>query len=481
MTRPHGPDTYQRGSALSRGFLPLALITLGVVVLLSNVLSDLIPDRGRGGLIVFGLGAAFGVGRVTTGRYGYAVPAGLLMALGLHIIVQSLELARGLSSQGTFFMLMGVGFALVYLIGMRPVAVWPLFLAAILVALGVALLGVASLGPLASLSWIAAYWPAALVVLGAWLLLHDAVPVPIRRPVATLGGMVLLAYGVVAAAASVAAGGALAQTGVGPAFGSSPFSDTLDLEQPIASGQTFTVTNSSGTTTITGGSDSSVHVTATRHFAVGGQPPDVKLVGTGNGVSLASSASGRGRFPFGGDSSSVDYAIEVPDGVAVIAQGNSGSLRIDDVSGPVTASTTSGHLTLSNLAGAVQAQASSGSIDLTNIGGDVRATASSGKIVGTQLQHVRQVSTSSGSISLEGTFTDAAQISASSGTVNLKLLPGSAINLDVHTNSGSVQPQGLVLNGGVTRRDTLTGAIGSPSADAVLHVQTTSGSVLIGQ
>ena len=67
-------DPYHRGSVLSRTFLPLALITLGVVFLLSN----LIPERGRGGLVVLGLGAAFLIGRVTTGRYGYAVPAGIL-------------------------------------------------------------------------------------------------------------------------------------------------------------------------------------------------------------------------------------------------------------------------------------------------------------------------------------------------------------------------------------------------------------------
>src|SRR5436189_211856 len=55
MTRPYGPaDPYShpRGSALSRGFVPLALITLGVVFLLSN----LVPEEARGGLVVLGLG-----------------------------------------------------------------------------------------------------------------------------------------------------------------------------------------------------------------------------------------------------------------------------------------------------------------------------------------------------------------------------------------------------------------------------------------
>jgi DUF4097 and DUF4098 domain-containing protein YvlB len=121
-------------------------------------------------------------------------------------------------------------------------------------------------------------------------------------------------------------------------------------------------------------------------------------------------------------------------------------------------------------------------VTLADIAGEVRVSTGSGSIRGTQLQHVRQAQTNSGSISLESIFTDAAQISTSSGAVNLKLLPGSAVQLDVHTGSGSVEPQGgLSLTGGVTRRDTLTGALGSPAADATLNVRTSSGSVVVSQ
>src|SRR5258708_23536882 len=85
-------DRYQRGSVLSRSFLPLALITLGVVFLLSN----LVPERGRGGLVVLGLGAAFLIGRGTTGRYGYAVPARILLAFRTFIRVQGLQTFHGI-------------------------------------------------------------------------------------------------------------------------------------------------------------------------------------------------------------------------------------------------------------------------------------------------------------------------------------------------------------------------------------------------
>src|SRR4030081_975775 len=189
-------DPYHRGSMLSRSFLPLALITLGVVFLLGN----LVPERGRGGLVVAGLGAAFLLGRLTPGRYGYAVPAGILIAIGAYIGLQVIRILDAPPGPGLFFILLGLGFYLVYLMGMGPAAVWPLFPATILVGLGVVLFGVSWLGPLAGFSWIVAYWPVVLVLVGVWLLFRDHLPVSPRRALATLGGLALLGYGLLAAA-----------------------------------------------------------------------------------------------------------------------------------------------------------------------------------------------------------------------------------------------------------------------------------------
>jgi hypothetical protein len=482
MTRPYGPDPYRRGSALSRSFLPLALITVGVVVLLSNFASSLLSDRSRGGLIVIALGAAFAVGRLTTGRYGYATPAGILIGIGAWIVLESLDATRGASSAGWFFVMLGAGFGVAYLLGLRPSGVWPLFPAVILIGLGAVLLGVTSLGPLASWSWIATYWPAALVLLGAWLLFRDALPPAVRGPVASVGGMALLAYGVIAAAASVAAAGSFGRTGAFPGPESSPFSETVTLEPaPLAAGQTFSVTNTNGNTTIHTTDDTNVHVSATRHFAFGGQPPEVQLTPDSNGVTLGSPSSSRSRFPFGGDSSWVDYTIDVPASAAVKAQSNNGKVVVDGVSGPVNVTTTSGDMDLSNLGGPVQAEASSGRINLTNIGGEVRARTTNGTIEGSELQHVREAQTSNGRISLAGVFTDPAQVTASNGSIDLKLLPGSAVTLDAHSSNGHIDPQNLVLNGGVTKRDTLTGAIGNPAPGATLQVQTSNGTVTISE
>ena len=458
-TSPYQTDPYRRGPALSRRFLPLALITLGVVFLLGN----LIPQGSRSGLILLGLGAAFLVGRVTTGRYGYAVPAGILIAIGTYLTLQDTQGPRTVQGGGWFFVLLGLGFALVYLFGLRPSAVWPLFPATVLLGLALVLFGVGSLGLLASLSWIVAYWPMALVLLGLWLLFRDHLPLPLRRPIATLGGIVLLGYGILAAAATVAGGAALSGTGLAGGFGPSPFAETVTLELPIADGQTFSVDNPTGHTSVHAGTGSNVHVEATKHYAVGGQAPDVRLTPDGSGVNLSVSNAHR-QFPFGGSNSWVDYAIEVAPAVQVNANSGSGQIEVDGV------------------AGAVQARSSSGSIGLTNIAGDVKVSTSSGSIRATNVRHVREATSSSGAILLEGTFTDQAKVQANSGSVNLKLLPGSAVQLDVKTGSGSVVPQGLVgLQGGITQRNKLTGALGSPEPGAVLSIETSSGSVLISQ
>jgi hypothetical protein len=355
-----------------------------------------------------------------------------------------------------------------------------LFPAAILLGLGLIVFGVASLAPLAAFGWIISYWPAVLVLLGLWILFRDQLPPATRRPIATAGGLALLAYGILAAAASVATSGTLTRSGVGPSFGGSPFVDTISLDAPIPAGQTFTVDNPNSRTTIHGGSDSGVHVVATRHFNIGGNPPDVRLNPSSGGLSLDAPVSNAGHFPFG-HSSSVEYAIEVPPGVNVRLQSSSGQVEIDGVTGSVEANTNSGQMRLSNLSGAVQAHASSGSIQLNNIAGELKVSTQSGQILGSGLRHVREASTSSGYVSLEGIFTDAGQIHASSGAVNVKFLSDSAVQLDVRTSSGNIVATGLpgIAPGG--RQRSLQTSLGTPAPEATLKIDTSSGAVILSQ
>ncbi len=441
----------RQGSALSRSFVPLALITLGVVFLLGNM----VQGPGRGGLVLLGLGAAFAIGRLTTGRYGYSVPAGILLAIGCFVSLSAIIGSGPLQNSGWFFVLLGLGFVLVYVLGMRPAAVWPLFPGTVLIGLGLILFGWASAAPLASFAWIASYWPAALVLVGVWLLFHDHLPAALRQPVATLGAILLLGYGLLAAVASVAAAGTLVNADFMANWGHAPHSDTITLDQPIAAGETFNVTNSSGRTTIRVGGGNTVHVVATRRFWVPGQPPDVNLTPAASSVSLEMPTN---RTTFG-QNATVDYAIEVPAGVQVNAQSSSGALDIDGIQG------------------AVQAETSSGALTLNNIGGEVRAKTSSGRIRGTQLRHVRDVQTSSGSVTLEGVFADAAQVRTSSGEVEVRLGSGSAVAVDISTRSGDINLRGVTLGNQSKERNALKGTFGSPQGGATLAIQTSSGDI----
>jgi hypothetical protein len=434
---------------LSRSFVPLALITLGVFFLLGNM----IQGPGRGGLIMLGLGVAFAIGRVTTGRYGYSVPAGILIAIGTYVSAQEIVGPLPLQSSGWFFVLLGLGFVLSYVIGMRPSAIWPLFPATVLIGLGLLLFGWAASAPIASLAWIVGYWPIALVLVGVWLLFRDQLPTAIRQPVATLGGIVLLGYGLLAAVASVASAGSLARTDFGFHFGSAPYTDTFTVDHPIASGETFSVINSSGRTSIKAGQSNPVHVVATRHFSEKDQPPTVNLT-PGPGTLHLEMTDTQRAF---GHNSSVDYVVEVPADVQVKATSSSGALE------------------LSGINGAVQAEASSGGLELTNIGGELRAKTSSGRLRGTGLLHVRDVQSSSGAITLNGVFNEAARVQSTSGRVEVTFAPGSAVQVEVRTTSGDIRNDGVLAT--KPGRNTLSGPLGTPAAGATLSIQTTSGSV----
>jgi hypothetical protein len=478
-TRPAQTDPYQRGSAFSRGFLPLVLITLGVVFLLGN----LIPDRARGGLIVFGLGIAFMVGRLTTGRYGYAVPAGLLMAVGAYIGIQELQLLARTSGPGLFFVLLGLGFVLIYLIGSRRSAIWPLFPALILLGVGFVIFGARVLAPLTSFTGIVSFWPVALVLFGVWLIFRDSLPAPARRPIATLGGLALLAYCLLAAGAAVASSGAtVARPPFVWSFGPSPLTDTVQRDAAIDQGKTLTVNSGSGQVSVRLSTDANVHVTATRHYGVGGQPPEITLRPTNDGLTLEASDS-NANFPlFGpGRSNWVDYSIDVPKGAAVSVQTGSGAVDVDGIKGNVEANAGSGQMRLINIDGNVQARTGSGTIDLGAISGTVKAEASSGQITGSNLEHVQQVTTGSGDIALAGRFNESSKIQASSGSVELKLQPGSNVLVDVKTSNGPISDNAPLQNV-VKEPHKLSGTVGSPANNApTVSVETSSGSVTLSQ
>jgi DUF4097 and DUF4098 domain-containing protein YvlB len=97
------------------------------------------------------------------------------------------------------------------------------------------------------------------------------------------------------------------------------------------------------------------------------------------------------------------------------------------------------------------------------------------------LAHVRSVQTDSGSISLQGVFSDPAQVRATSGSVDVTLAPESAVQIDAQSGSGSIRTKSLRLGSQRQERNLLQGTLGNPAAGAVLSINTRSGSITLGQ
>lgn len=459
---PRHPD---RGAVV----LAVLLIALGVFFLIVNYL-----PVGGSALFVL-LGAAFLVGRITTGQYGFAVPAGVLLGFGSFVLLSELRLFPG-AEEGWFFLLLGLGFLAVYLIGARPGAIWPLFPAAVLAGVGLVLQAGPTLGWLAGLSWLIAYWPVALILIGVWLIVRGLLPPALARILGVLGLALLVLYGVVAVAAAVAAPGG---PEVGPARIGLPWlgaaqTDTVTLSAPLGSGQLLRTVNTSGRTTIRAGGAGAVRVTAVRHFWSSDQRPDVRLAPSGDALVLETVRPERTFF---GGAPWADYDVEVPPGTTVEVRTTSGDVAVRGLSGNVQVQSSSGDVTLNEIAGSAEVRTSSGDVALNAVRGELRVQTTSGSVRGANLERPREVATSSGAVTLEGTFAADARITTTSGDVELRFAPASSVRLDVATTSGELALRGLALTDQRQERRSLSGTLGAGAG--LLTVRTTSGDVTL--
>lgn len=240
VTAPRGPGAVPEVKRPARrdGVLGgLILIALGLAALGGNWFPA------SGAWLFLGLGGAFLIARVLTGRRGYAVPAGLLLAFGSFVWLTETGAVADSGAGGLFFVLLGLGFLAVFAIAARPESVWPIVPGAMLIAFGGFLQGALFGVPVDRFWWLAPYWPVSLLALGAWLLMRDRLPAPVRRLIAILGASALILIGLLVAAAGLGTlGGPYARTGLPmpwpplfqgmPPFGNPPLVDTITVATP---------------------------------------------------------------------------------------------------------------------------------------------------------------------------------------------------------------------------------------------------------
>jgi hypothetical protein len=94
---------------------------------------------------------------------------------------------------------------------------------------------------------------------------------------------------------------------------------------------------------------------------------------------------------------SIDYQVEVPHDTEIDAGVASGGITIDNVKGPVKASSASGYVHVYRVERDTQLNAASGSIDVSGIGGTLRVSSASGDTRATDVKGEVKVTAASGS------------------------------------------------------------------------------------
>lgn len=154
---------------------------------------------------------------------------------------------------------------------------------------------------------------------------------------------------------------------------------------------------------------------------------------------------------------SIEYTIETPRETEIDVGVASGGVTVDNVRGPVKASSASGYLHVYRVERDATISAASGAIDVSGIGGILRVSSASGDVALADVKGDLKVNAASGSIRISKPG-DRVDASAASGTIEIN---GATNDLKVHA-----------ISGGVT-------VSGDPSANRLWELKTVSGSVEI--
>ena len=207
-------------------------------------------------------------------------------------------------------------------------------------------------------------------------------------------------------------------------------------------------------------------------------------------------------------STSVDYIVSAPAGTRVSIASISGTIKVTDLKGEVSANSVSGDVRLTGAGRVSEAKSISGTVEIvdaqvdgaldsSSVSGDVilrrvnarqlDASSVSGnvKFDDVQCDHV-SANSISGTVALVGSLARNGryELKSFSGDVHLYLSGGTGFEIDANSSSGEVRSDfDIVTRGSNTtrrgRRTVLTGTFGDGSA--VLDLTTFSGSIIISK
>jgi DUF4097 and DUF4098 domain-containing protein YvlB len=154
---------------------------------------------------------------------------------------------------------------------------------------------------------------------------------------------------------------------------------------------------------------------------------------------------------------SLDLTIKAPAGSSCAARTASADVSCVGAFSSLSVSTASGDFTASTVTGDVIARSSSGDVLLGQVGGDLTVNTASGDLRAAQVDGAAQIVTSSGDVALAycarsvttktvsgdvqlgAVMSGAVELSSVSGDVEVSVLPGTGVYLDLSTLSGTVR------------------------------------------
>jgi len=271
-----------------------------------------------------------------------------------------------------------------------------------------------------------------------------------RRRLATFTG-----FAIYALACSLSAAAAPRHSSKAPGGESATFDRSFSVTAPVR----LEVSSASGNVEIRGSADGTVHVhgrvTPGGWSMFGGGAKSVDEVAAnppleqnGNTIRVGKNASWFKNI-------SIDYQIEVPHDTEIDSDVASGGITVDNVKGPVKASSASGYVHVYRVDRDATVNAASGSIDVGTIGGYVRVSSASGDTAVADVKGDLRVTAASGSIRIKRPA-DRVDASTASGSIEVTEATN---DLKVRAISGSIQVSG------------------NPSASRYWELKTVSGSV----
>jgi DUF4097 and DUF4098 domain-containing protein YvlB len=259
------------------------------------------------------------------------------------------------------------------------------------------------------------------------------------------------------------------------AAGTDTFERTFNVTGPVR----LELSNGSGNVDIRGSADGKVHVVGkvTAGWSVfGSSEKGVQEVVANPPLEQRDNVVRIGKNNFSLKNISIEYKVEVPRDTEIDASVASGGMTVDNVRGPIKASSASGYLHVYRVERDTQISAASGAIEVSGIGGILRVNSASGDIVLTDVKGNLKVSAASGAIRVSNPG-DRVDASSASGSIEIR---GAKSDLKVHAISGSVNVAGDPSANRYWELKSVSGSVDihvPPSASFLLTAETTSGGI----